>query len=43
MLASLFAEYIIKGKQTFENVPELLKEQVRQILIEQGYEELITN
>lgn len=43
MLASLFADYIIKGKQTLENVPELLKEQVIQILIEQGYEELITN
>lgn len=36
MLAMLFAEYIMKDKQTFENVPELLKPQVKQILIDQG-------
>ncbi|MFA8439290.1 hypothetical protein [Pueribacillus sp. YX66] len=36
MLAMIFAEYIMKGKQTFENVPNLLKPQVKQILEDQG-------
>ena len=40
MLAMLWAQKIILGKKTFADVPRLLKEQVREILIESGLEEL---
>lgn len=36
MLAMLFAEYIMRGKQSYNNVPDLLKSQVKQILEDQG-------
>lgn len=36
MLAMIFAEYIMKEEQTFENVPTLLKPQVKKILEDQG-------
>lgn len=42
MLAMLWAQKIILGKKTFAEVPRLLKDQVREILIESGKEELIT-
>ena len=42
MMAMLWAQKIIYGKKTFDQVPKLLKEQVREILIESGMEELIT-
>ena len=41
MMAMLWAQKIILGKKTFADVPRLLKEQVREILIESGMEELI--
>ena len=41
MLAMLWAQKIMLGKKTFANVPRLLKEQVREILIESGMEDLI--
>lgn len=41
MLAMLWANQIILGKKTFAQVPVKLKEQVRQILIDLGCEELI--
>ena len=41
MMAMLWASKIILGKKTFSQVPKLLKEQVREILIENGLEELI--
>ena len=41
MIAQLWARNIISGKKTFEDVPRLLKEQVREILIEGGHEDLI--
>jgi hypothetical protein len=41
MMAMLWAQKIILGKKTFAEVPRLLKEQVREILIESGMEELI--
>jgi len=43
MMAMLWAQKIILGKKTFDQVPRLLKEQVREILIESGLEELVTD
>lgn len=40
MMAMLWAQKIILGKKNFADVPRLLKEQVREILIESGLEEL---
>ena len=42
MMAMLFASKIILGKATFDQVPRLLKEQVAEILVENGCQELIT-
>ena len=42
MLAMLWAQKIILGKKIFAEVPRLLKDQVREILIESGKEEFIT-
>lgn len=42
MMAMLWAQKIILGKKEFKDVPRLLKEQVKEILIESGMEELIT-
>lgn len=41
MMAMLWATQIILGKKTFAQVPRLLKEQVREILIDCGCEDLI--
>ena len=41
MLAMLWAIQIINGKKTFAQVPAKLKEQVREILIDAGCEDLI--
>lgn len=41
MMAMLFAQKIILGKLTFNDVPARLKEQVKEVLIESGCEELI--
>ena len=41
LMAMLWAQKIILGKKTFAQVPRLLKDQVREILIESGMEELI--
>lgn len=41
MMAMLWAQEIMCGNKTFARVPKLLKEQVRQILINAGCEELI--
>ena len=41
MMAMLWAQQIILGKKTFAQVPKLLKEQVREILIDSGCEHLI--
>lgn len=42
MMAMLFAQKIILGKLTFNDVPAKLKEAVKEVLIECGCEELIT-
>ena len=41
MIAMLWAQQIMLGKKTFAQVPRLLKDQVREILIDSGMEELI--
>jgi hypothetical protein len=40
-MAEFLAYRIIQGKLTYKKVPTKLKEQVKQILIESGCEELI--
>lgn len=41
MMAMLWAQQIMLGKKTYEQVPRLLKEKVKEILIDSGMEELI--
>ena len=41
MMAMLWAQKIMLGKKTFAEVPRLLKDQVREILIESGMEILM--
>ena len=41
MMAMLWAQQIMLGKKTFAQVPRLLKEKVREILIDSGCEDLI--
>lgn len=41
MMAMLWAQQIMLGKKTFAQVPKLLKDKVREILIDSGMEELI--
>lgn len=40
-MAMVYATLIIKGRRTFESVPEALKEQVREILIDCDCEHLL--
>lgn len=42
MMAMLWAQQIMLGKKTFNQVPNLLKEQVKELLIDSGMEELVT-
>ena len=42
MIAMLWAQQIMLGKKTFAQVPKLLKEKVKEILIDSGMEELVT-
>lgn len=42
MLAMLWAQRIINEKKTYADVPRLLKEQVKEILVESGMEHLVT-
>ena len=42
MMAMLWAQMIMLGKKTFDQVPRLLKDQVREILIDSGCEDLVT-
>lgn len=41
MMAMLWAQQIMLGKKTFSQVPVKLKEQVRELLIDSGCEDLI--
>ena len=42
MMAMIWAQQIMLGKKTFAQVPRLLREKVRGILIDSGCEELVT-
>lgn len=42
MMAMLWAQQIMLGKKTYAQVPRLLKEKVKEILIDSGMEELVT-
>lgn len=41
MMAMLWAQQIMLGKKTYEQVPRLLKEKVREILEDSGMAELV--
>lgn len=42
MMAMLWAQQIMLGKKTFKDVPRLLKDKVKEILVDSGMEELVT-
>jgi hypothetical protein len=41
MMAMLWAQQIMLGKKSFDQVPRLLKDKVKELLIDSGCEELI--
>ena len=42
MMAMLWAQQIMLGKKTYAQVPRLLKDQVKEILMDSGMTELVT-
>ena len=42
MMAMLWAQQIMLGKKTYAEVPRLLKDKVKEILIDSGMGELVT-
>lgn len=42
MMAMIWAQQIMLGKKTYAQVPRLLREKVKEILIDSGCDELIT-
>ncbi len=42
MMAMLWAQQIMLGKKTYKQVPRLLKDKVREVLIDSGCEDLVT-
>ena len=42
MMAMLWAQQIMLGKKTYDCVPRLLKAKVKEILIDSGCEDLVT-
>ena len=42
MMAMLWAEEIMLGKKTYSQVPRLLKDKVKEVLIDSGAEDLVT-
>ena len=42
MMAMLWAQQIMLGKKTYTQVPRLLKDKVKEILIDSGVENLVT-
>ena len=42
MMAMIWAQQNMLGKKTFAQVPRLLKEKVREVLIDSGCEDLVT-
>lgn len=41
MMAMLWAQQIMLGKKKFDQVPRLLKDQVKEILVDSGMESLV--
>ena len=41
-MAVIYATLIVKGRKTFRQVPDKIKDQVRQVLVDLECEELIT-
>lgn len=41
MMAMLWAQQIMLGKKTYEQVPRLLKDKVKEILVDSGMDELV--
>jgi len=41
MMAMLWAQQIMLGKKTYAQVPRLLKDKVKELLIDSGCEELV--
>ena len=41
MMAMIWAQQIMLGKKTYAQVPRLLKEKVKEILIDSGCEDLV--
>ena len=42
MMAMLWAQQIMLGKKTYAQVPRLLKDKVKEVLIDSGCEDLVT-
>ena len=42
MMAMLWAQQIMLGKKTYSQVPRLLKVKVKEVLIDSGAEDLVT-
>lgn len=42
MMAMIWTQQIMLGKKTYADVPRLLKDKVKEILIDSGCEELVT-
>lgn len=42
MIVMLWVQNILLGKKTYSQVPRLLKEKVKESLIDSGFEELVT-
>ena len=42
MMAMIWSQQIMLGKKSFAQVPRLLKEKVREVLIDSGCEDLVT-
>ena len=42
MMAMLWAQQIMLGKKNYAQVPRLLKDQVKEVLIDSGCEDLVT-
>lgn len=40
-MAKVYATLIVKGRKKFSDVPDKIKDKVKEALIEMGYEELI--
>ena len=41
-MAMLWVNQILLGKKTYADVPRLLKKQVKELLVDLGYEDLVT-